>query len=308
MLLNWPVSVIISLMTSIGIDIGGTEIKMVLLKNGRVLKSKKVLTPKTKKDIVRIIAGHINDLKRGYKIRGVGIGVPGPVNKEGTRVLNPPNLPQLSHTSLPEILTRELRVKVAMDNDANCFTLAETFLGAGKDYDIVLGITLGTGVGGGIAYKLKAKNKKRKTILYRGVSGSAGELGHMTIKFDGLGCTCGKRGCFEEYASQRFFKKRGLHSWDLYGKARKGDKKALKVFSEYGKYLGIGIANAIDLLDPEAVIIGGGISLAYRFFIKALKDELAARIFSPISRQKVSVRKAKLGRLAGSIGAALLVQ
>ena len=186
-----------------------------------------------------------------------------------------------------------------MENDVNCFTLGEALVGAGKGAETVLGITLGTGVGGGIVIDGR---------IYRGAFGAAGELGHMTIKFDGPRCSCSSFGCLEEYCSERFFLKKGGLPQKFYDDAEKGDKKALKIYNEYGKYLGIGLANVINLLDPEVIVIGGGIANAYKLFVKEMEKEIRKRVISPVSKKYVKIKKAALNGLGGAVGAALLWQ
>lgn len=295
-------------MTSLGVDIGATKINFVLLKNNRVLKSRKVLTPKIKKELIKILKENIKDLVSSVKpsdIRGIGIGVPGPLNKKGDLVLNPPNLRYLSKVSLSKIMEKELSStlyfrgkRVFMENDANCFVLGEAILGAGKGAKSVFGITLGSGLGGGLAINGK---------IYQGAFGSAGEAGHMVIKFDGPKCSCGSFGCFEGYCSEKFFKKYKISPKDLLNKAIRGNKTSLRIFSEYGKYVGLGLGNIINLIDPEVVVVGGGIANAYKFFELALKSEMKKRVISPVSKKYVKIKRSKLGDFAGAIGAALLV-
>lgn len=270
----------------LGIDIGGTKIIFVLLNGKKIVKSWKILTPKTKQEL-------IENLKRNIprEVKRIGIGVPGPLNKKGDLVLNPPNLRALWNCPLAKIIQKETGIKTKMDNDANCFALGEAISGAGKRAKTVFGITLGTGVGSGIII-----NKK----LYRGAFGAAGEVGHMTIKFDGPRCSCSAFGCLEEYCSQRFFFKRKTTPKDA--------KKSKKIYNEYGRYLGVGLTNVINLLDPEMIVIGGGIANAYALFIQEVKKEIRKRIISPFSRKYVKIKKAALGNLAGAVGAALLWQ
>jgi glucokinase len=171
-------------------------------------------------------------------------------------------------------------------------------LGAGRGAEIVFGITLGTGVGGGIVINNK---------IYRGATGSAVEAGHMTIKFDGLKCSCGNLGCLEAYCSEKFFKKKGISPKEAAKKAKAGNKFALKIFKDYGKNLGVGLSNIINLLDPEIIVLGGGISKASKFFLEETKKETKKRTISPLSKKYVKIKIAKLGEIAGALGAALLV-
>lgn len=281
-------------MYALGVDIGSTNIKFVLLKESKVFKKRKILTPKSRDKLIKVLEENIKELVPQGKIRGIGIGVPGPLNKKRDFILNPPNLKCLANFSLAKKIEKDLKIKTRMENDVNCFSLAEASLGAARKAKIIVGLTLGTGVGGGIV---------QRSNIYKGAFGSAGEIGHMTIKFDG-----NNSGSLEEYCSEKFFKRKNLYSKNLDEKAKRGDKKALKTFEEYGRYLGIGIANIINVLDPEAVVIGGGISKASKFFLKTAKQEVKKRVFSPLSKKSVKIKMAKFKDFAGAIGAALIIE
>jgi len=287
----------------IGIDIGGTKISFVLLKGVRVVKKRKIFTPKTKKEIIKKLEGNIENFffnipKR--EISGIGIGVPGPLNIQTNTILNPPNLISLRNCPLARIIERRSGIKTEMDNDVNCFTLAEAILGAGRGKRVVFGVTLGTGVGGGIVI-----NKR----IYQGAFGGAGEVGHTIINFDGPRCNCGNYGCLEEYCSERFIKRRtGLTPQELRKRAREGDKKAIEVFQELGKFLGIGLANVVNILSPEIIIIGGGISRAGNLIFRSARKTMRDYILSPTAKKNVKIKKARLGDFSGAIGAALLIK
>ena len=299
----------------IGIDIGGTNIKFVLLKNQKILRLKKIVTPQTKKELIVLIEKEIKNLILGIsnlKISGVGIAVPGPLDKERNLILNPPNLKILRNCPLPpiikEIFKRDSRFEkmiVAMDNDANCFTLAEGILGTGQKAEIVFGVTLGTGIGGALVQKIR----QRKKEIYRGMFGGAGEIGHISIKIDGVRCSCGNRGCLEEYASEKFIKRKtNFSSQELQKRAKKGEKNAQKIYKELGKNLGIGLANIVNLLEPEIIIIGGGIAEAGELIFNPARKEMKKRILSSLSKKFVKIKRAKLGEWSGVIGATLLIK
>jgi len=299
----------------IGIDMGASTINFVLLnsvslsklkigtklKDCRITRIKKIKTPRTRKGIITALEENIKDLILGIRtsdIKGIGIGVPGPLNKKGDLILNPPNLTCLKNCPLGKIIRKDLGIRTKMDHDVNCFTLAEAALGAGRGAEIVFGITLGTGVGGGIVINNK---------IYRGATGSAAEVGHMTIKFDGLKCGCGNLGCLEAYCSERFFKKMGTSPEETAKKAKAGNKFALRIFKDYGKNLGAGLSNIVNLLDPEIIVIGGGISKAHKFFLEEAKKEIKKRTLSPLSKKYVKIKIARLGEIAGAVGATFLV-
>ncbi len=288
---------------TVGIDIGATKTIFVLMRNFRVLEVRKVLTPKNREKLILMLKRNIAEFEVGRKIEKIGIGVPGPLNEKRDLILNPPNLKCLWRYSLAKILEKSLKIKTKMDNDVNCFTLGEAIYGAGIGKKIVFGITLGTGVGGGLVLKSK---EKMDFFIYWGAFGSAGEVGHLSIKFDGPRCSCGSLGCLEEYCSERFFEKRKMVPQKAAKLAKKGDKKALTLFKEYGQYLGIGLSNVVNLVDPEIIVIGGGIAKAAKFFLPWAQAEMKKRIISPLSKKGVKIKLAKLGELSGAMGATLL--
>ena len=283
----------------IGVDIGGTKIIFVLLKNKKVIKTLKLKTPKNKKELIKVLIENIKDLKGSSKIEGVGIGVAGVLDKKRETILKSPNLRYFKNFSLAKILEKNLNLRVKMENDVNCFTLAESVIGAGKGKNIIFGLTLGSGVGGGLVINSK---------IYQGAFGAAGEIGHSIIKFDGKKCKCGNFGCFEEYGSKRFFQRKKVTSKELEKAVDQDKKNSREIFKEYGKYLGIGIANIVNILDPEIIIIGGGLVHAHKYFLKTVKKEAKKRILSPLSKKNLQIKISKLGAAAGAVGAALLIE
>ena len=300
---------------TIGIDIGGTNIKGVLLNNQKVVA--KIKIPTKSKTNPKIILGQIfkciekliqkNKKNVGHTmsyINGIGIGVAGPVDFENQKILNPCNVKGLKNLELGKIIQEKFEIKTLIDNDVHCMVLAEALLGAGKNKKMVVGLGLGTGVGGGIVIEGK--------ILY-GKSGTAGEIGHTTINRFGRKCACGGRGCLEAYINEKGIRKtafeimgKRIDTIFLYNLARKGERKALEVWQETGKYLGIGLANIVDALNPDMIVIGGGIANAGELLLNSAKSEMRKNILSPTAK-KTQVLKAKLGEFAGAIGAGLLI-
>jgi len=293
-------------MFSVGIDIGATNIKFVLLNYGlKVVKKEKIPTPKNKQKLIKVLEKKIKNLIFDIpqsKIKGIGIGVPGPLNKERDFILNPPNLKCLFNCPLSKIIQKDLKIKTVMENDVSCFVLAEAILGSAKGAEVIAGITLGTGVGGGIITKTSNKQQETRNKIFKGAFGSAGEFGYMTINSDAE-----YSGFLEDYCSEKFFKRKKVFSKTLEEKAKEGNKQALKIFQEYGKYLGIGISNIINVLDPEVIVIGGGISKANKFFIQSAKKEIQKRVLSPLSKKFVKIKITQLKDFSGAIGAALLI-
>jgi len=292
----------------LGIDIGGTKIIFVLMEGKDVVLAKKVLTPEDKNELLKVLEENIKELKEKAKVEKIGIGIAGALDKKREKVLFSPNLKYLNNLPLRNILEKKLEIEVSMENDVNCFALAEAVLGAGKNKKIVFGITLGSGVGGGLVIKIQnPKSRTQNYKIFRGAFGGAGEIGHTTIKFNGPECTCGSLGCLEEYTSERFFRKKTNRSPQfLFDRAEEGDKEAKEIFKEYGKYLGIGIANLVNLIDPEIIIIGGGISKAQKYFLKTTEQTAKKNIFSPSSKRNLEIKTSKLEDKAVAIGAALL--
>lgn len=276
--------------------------------NGNKIIAKIKISTKSrtnKKTLVNQIFDCINNLKgKGLKIEKIGIGVAGPIDFKKQTVLNPPNLTALKRLKLGRIIQDKFRIKTIIEHDVNCFVLAETIYGAGKNYKSVFGITLGTGVGGGMVIDKK---------IYHGAHGSSGEVGHITIEKNGRQCKCGNKGCLEPYicdagikqTAQQIFKKQidSLRVFD--DLAQRGDKRAIKLYEIVGKNLGIGLANVVDTINPEAIVVGGGIMRAGKFILNPAKKEMRKNILSQGAR-KTKVFKSKLGKFAGAIGATLL--
>lgn len=304
----------------IGLDIGGTNIKGVILDNQKVIA--KIKVPTKSKTNQKIILDQIfkcieilikknknvgcRTLPTGRQashINRIGIGVPSPIDFKNQKILNPPNVIALKGLRLGKLVENKFKIKTIIDNDVHCLVLAEALLGAGKDKKMVVGLGLGTGVGGGIVIDNK--------IVY-GKNGTAGEMGHMTISKHGRKCACGQRGCLEAYINEKGIRKtarkilgRSINTISLYNMARKGNTKAIEIWKETGEYLGVGLVNIIDSLNPDIIIIGGGIAKAGELLLNSAKKEMRKNSLS-LKAKKTSVIPAKLGEFAGAIGAGLL--
>ncbi len=284
---------------TIGVDLGGTNIRAGLVLNNKIIKKTEVKTePNKGKNIVikNLIKAIRNVMTKD--VAGIGIGSPGPLNYKKGIIINSPNLP-FRNTNIKRILKREFNVPVFVDNDANCFTLGEALYGSGKNCDVILGLTLGTGVGGGIVV-----NKK----IFHGRL-NAGELGHMTIKFDGRKARSCNNGDIEEYLSTRGIMKtiNGLNvktPLEVYNLALKGNKKAIKVFEKMGFHLGIAVTNFVNIFDPDIIIVGGKISNAWKFFSKSMKDTVKKRC---VVNKNPKIVRSKL-KHAAILGSASLVK
>lgn len=277
----------------IGIDMGGTFLKGGLVSsNGKVLKlgSVKVNPRMTKQKVVDSTIRLIEDFGASGSFAGIGLGWPA----------EEVNIPPVKGILVKQALKKKFKLPVQLENDGSCFALSEALIGSGKAASIVLGMTLGTGLGYGLII-----NKK----IFKG-KGRAPEFGHLPLDYNGPKCNCGNWGCLETYIGKkgitRLAKKHGAtksSGADLCLLAQKGNRKAIKVWEEYGKLLGIGMVNIFNAFDPEIVIVGGKVSRAWRYFNKSMKQEINRRSF-------VKPCPIKLSRLenSGIIGAALLVK
>src|SRR5262249_12668304 len=229
-------------------------------------------------------------------------------------VLKAPNLACLNGFPLAGALTAELGLPAIVENDANAAAVGERWQGAGQCRRTIVCVTLGTGVGGGIILDGK---------LWRGVNNSAAEIGHMCIDpFGGVACPCGSRGCLEVYASATAIvrmtgeakprfpdsvlgQSEDLTAEKIYRAGIEGDELAVEVFRRMGIYLGVGLANLINILNPQMIIIGGGVVNAWELFAKHMHQEIGARVF-PDPAREVKIVPAQCGDDAGLLGAAHL--
>lgn len=293
-------------MEFIGIDIGATKIAFGLVKipdsRFQILDSVKVKTPKEKKKALRVIIENIKSLMT-QKVKGIGIGMPGSLDRQGGIIRFAPNLSDWKNLDLKKPLEKEFKVPVVFDNDANCFALAEAKFGVAKGLNYVVGLTIGSGLGGGIIVD---------GSIYHGKN-FAGEIGHMTIISDGPKCGCGNRGCLEVYVSgpaivRRYKKLTGVKKSPVEIEQESYEKSkinyALKTIEETGRYLGIGLANICNILNPEMIVLGGGVSRTKTLYNPAIR-EMKKRVL-PFAKG-TPVVQSKLGDKAGVIGAALLL-
>jgi glucokinase len=310
-----------------GIDLGGTKIQTVVV-DGRwkVLGQARRQTPTsgTPTDVAEQMAAAMRDAASDAGVEpaaltGIGVGSPGEVNQRTGAVSQARNLPGWEGTfKLGSWLTKALGPPVAVGNDVQVATDAEAKLGAGRPYRSLLGVFWGTGVGGGIVLD-------GKPWLGRG---SAGEIGHMVVKEGGARCTCGRRGCMEAYAGRAAMEARARHEHkdgrktELFKIMRKHDRDrltsgiweralkakdplAIELIDRAVEALGSGVASAVNLLDVEAVIVGGGIGVRLgEPYVKRIRKAMAPHLFN--DSQPPALHVASLGDLGGAIGAALL--
>lgn len=285
----------------IGLDIGGTKINIILFdpNKGRVIKQKKESTPNNKKDFFEVLFDLVKEMSsdkaKSIKAKSIGVGVAGTLDLKKGKILRSMNMSFLDGVYLKKILEDKFKLPVRLDNDARCFLRGEALFGAAKGCQQAIGITLGTGIGGCLLIEGK---------IIAGAHHSAGEIGHTIIKYPFT---------LEDLASQKGIKKiqRRIEvlsdktTEELLIRAQKGYNDAKEIFEEVGFYLGIGLANLVNILDPEVIIIGGGLSQVGDFILKPAKASMNKFIISPQAK-KVKISLSKLGENAGAIGAACL--
>lgn len=311
--------------TYIGIDFGGTYIKYGLVgEGGEIIEKGKVPTPAGcgYAETVEAIASAVRELaaKHGARVCGLGIGAPGVVDGESGIVRTSGNL-GWENKPLAGDLSAKLGIPAVLTNDANAAVYGEYACGAGGDYKSVVLITLGTGVGSGIVLSGK---------LFEGNEGAGAELGHEVIRFGGEKCACGRRGCFEAYASatalikqtkRAMEKDRQSKLWQLCGGdiesvngktafdgAKKGDKTAKRVVNNYLRYLSEGLANIANTFRPEAILVGGGISAQGESLTVPLQKKVNRLMLGRGRYAPVKILAAMLGNDAGLVGAAMLAK
>ncbi len=309
----------------IGIDVGGTNVKIALVDNkGKIIYSNSIPTRaemgyeytinNMKESITELIKETKSDPKN---IESIGFGFPGQIDYQKGIVRLAPNIPGWVNVPIAEIMEKEFGIPTRVDNDVRCAALGELNYGAGQGCDNLICITVGTGIGSGLVINGK---------LVRGASNAAGEIGHIKLDMNGGPlCGCGDRGCLEAFASGpsivalaeeyikggKSTKYRELANPDITPyivseAAKQGDPVAKRIFTIVGEYIGIGLASVVNLLNPEKIIIGGGVAAAGDLLLTPIKESLIKRAM-PIAGSAVEIVPAQLGNSAGVIGASLLI-
>lgn len=310
-----------------GIDIGGTNIKFGLVDStGEILyrERRPTMAQKGPVPLMHLVTNIAERLlyhaaEEEYAVNWVGVGSPGAIDFRTGRVVGPcPNIKGWEGMEIGQTLSDRLNTRVLVDNDANAMALAETKFGAALGARSVVCATVGTGIGGGVVIDGK---------IWRGASSSAGELGHLSIDPNGPECKCGNRGCMEVFCcSQALIERvkegmktsmtdvfkslldgkiKNLSVKKIFAAAKKNDPVALEAIDETAYYLGYGLAGVVNLLNPEVVVIGGGILEGGGGFLEKVTEEIKNRAFSS-AVENLRVVRAALGNDAGFIGAGLL--
>ena len=289
----------------LGIDLGGTNIKWVVLEaeasEWRTLDRGQVATTAQEGPdavISRLATVGANALRVHRDIATVGVGIPGLYDPAAGTTSFLPNLRgEWAGMPVAGTLASVLGLPVHLINDARAFGLGELRLGAGRGASTMVGLTIGTGIGGVVALDGR---------VYHGRDGTGGELGHQTIDPDGPWCGCGNRGCLEAFArADQIAAACGAPTADeAVSRARRGDPRAVDGIAQIGRYLGIGIASTVVVLTPDRVVLGGGIAAAADLLLDPIRAELRRRVHTT-SLEGVEVVTAELGTWAGAIGAAI---
>lgn len=303
----------------IGIDVGGTSVKLGLFDDSNNLISRTMFSTKTIEflvdDIVKYIKKLFKEQNKDLKdLKGVGIGFPGHVDGEAGVVVYSNNLVAHDFPIVAKI-QEQINVPVRISNDANVAAFGEYTFGIGKNYNNVVFVTLGTGVGGGIIIDGK---------MLEGKNGAGAEIGHMVISTNGQLCSCGRRGCFETYASAKALvtnariamtnnptsklwkivsKPEELNGEKFFDVLLKGDKVAHIVFESYIENLAEGLTNLANIFRPDAIIIGGGISYRGDALMEPLQQRLAKMIYGGQWNARVELMVSELKNDAGIFGA-----
>lgn len=314
-------------MYKIGIDLGGTNIATgVIDKDFNIIGrgKRKTNAPRPAEEIFKDMADAAIDAVKDAEIEmnqidSIGIGIPGSINKTTGNIEYSNNL-KFNMVPAIELFTQHIKdIPIFIDNDANCAALGESYAGAGKGLKNLVAITLGTGVGCGVIIDGK---------LVSGCGDSASEFGHTVICFDGEQCNCGRKGCWEAYASatalirqtkQKMLERKDSKMWELcagdidkvgaktaFDAKRLGDEAGTEVVDRYIYYVSLGAANIINALQPDVLCVGGGISHEKDNLIKPLSDLTYSQVFNKIIERTTKICTAELGNDAGIIGAALL--
>jgi len=310
----------------IGIDLGGSTLKAAIItRDGEIITETRYEAPQQGPDalfkqVVQVAVDLRDNKFASGPVAGIGVGIPGLVNRKTNRIEVMPNQPSFSQIDLTSELSSATELPVILDNDANACAYGELQVGAARGRREVFFVTLGTGIGAGLIINGQ---------IYRGAAGFAGEFGHMTIDPEGIECACGNIGCLETIVSgpnivrrtrERLYRDRTsslsrlaiprdreFTAEDIAHAARDGDEMAQVMMERTGMFLGIALAAVINLLNVEMVVMGGGVMEAGDLILKPTIKETRRRAFPP-SFNSCEMVIAKLGTTAGMIGAALMAR
>lgn len=291
---------------NIGVDLGGTNIRVAVIdEQGRIVDELGCLTevqngPDTA--IERMIT-MIRSLQEKHPVKSVGIGAPGPLDAKKGVIIEPPNLPGWQDIHLIKKIESEIFLPVYLENDANAAALAEALIGSGKDAESVFYITVSTGIGGGFVYEGK---------LISGAQGNCGEIGNMIVDPHAIGAPNLNMGALEALASGTAIGKRGVSTFgsghgakEVFLLAQEGNQEAAAIIDEALNYLAIGISNIVHTLNPEVIVLGGGVMKSKDLMFDPLKGKVLPLLY-PSLRPHLKLKLASLDQKAGVVGAAMV--
>ncbi len=295
---------------SIGVDLGGTNLRAAAINRSGEVLAKISGAAHLSQGRAAVLADMVDSIRKlreqcdTHDITGVGIGVPGFIIIEKGIIVGSNNLPEFEGVPVRDEIEKLLGTRVILENDANAAALGEKWMGAGKNVNDLVLLTLGTGVGGGIISGGK---------VLRGFVGMAGELGHITVVPNGNPCGCGNRGCLEKHASATAITAMArllqlgpnLSAEEVYGMALSGNEKAKTVFETMGEALGIALAMLVNTFNYPLYLLSGGPLPAWDFFAPAMMAEIKRRSFT-FRNTETKIERATLGNEAGLFGAAYL--
>lgn len=286
-------------------DIGGTKIASGIIEfsenSYKIFDYQKIETPKNKKEVIQKILELIVYYKKDNSFEKIGIGIAGQIDHKNGIIKHAPNINGFDNTNLKKIIKETIGESVEIENDVKCFALAENVFGRVKKYHNIVYLAIGTGIGGAIEIDDK---------LYRGENNIAGEFGHMVIVNNGKKCACGNKGCWERYVSGKAVEKLYFELYKQKKKAKeiaidsvKGIKEDQEIIRQASFYLATGLANIINTINPEAIVIGGSV-VRQDEILQLAKKEALKKVLIP--GRKTKILKSRLGNEATLVGAGLL--
>jgi glucokinase len=295
---------------SIGVDLGGTNLRAAAIDGQGKLLDKIAGSTELRAGRDAVIDDMVQSIETlrarlgEHNLRGIGIGLPGFILMDKGIIVGSNNMPEFENYPVRDEIEKRLGAKVILENDANAAALGEKWMGAGREVDDLVLLTLGTGIGGGIIVDGK---------VLHGQLGMAGELGHLTVVPNGNPCGCGNRGCVEKHASATAIAAMArliglghdLTSEDVYKLAVEGNDRARAIFISMGEALGVALANMINIFNFPLYLLSGGPLPAWDFFAPAMLEEVTRRSFT-YRHSPTRIEKATLGNEAGLYGAAYL--
>lgn len=309
----------------LGVDLGGTHIYAGVADTQGKILNREAVSVQVQEGPARILEALIETARKamdpaktpGVEIRAIGVGIPGSLDTSAGICHFSPNFPGWRDIGISAPIQNALGLPTFILNDVRCATLGEQYFGAGKGFQNFVCLAIGTGIGGGLVLN---------GTLYIGASGGAGEVGHMCVLPDGPRCNCGSRGCMEAIAAgpaitaraqkavqegrSRLLAKASpdlakLTPKDVANAALRGDTVAINILQESGRAIGIGIANLITVLNPQRVIVGGGVAQAGELLMEAIRKEVSSRVFM-VAPSRYQIVATSLGPEAGLVGSATL--